>query len=42
MDPDEARAHLPRLWPYELECWTIVDEVKTRLDTEEPPEGVSV
>ncbi|MES4902761.1 MULTISPECIES: hypothetical protein [unclassified Streptomyces] len=40
LDPSEARAHLPRLWLYGLECWTIVDEVKTRLDTEEPPEGV--
>ncbi|MEU5025648.1 hypothetical protein [Streptomyces milbemycinicus] len=40
LDPREASAHLPRLWLYGLECWTIVDEVKTRLDTEEPPEGV--
>ncbi|MFC7328417.1 hypothetical protein [Marinactinospora rubrisoli] len=37
-DPEEARAHLPRLWPYELECWTIIDGVETRLDTDQPPE----
>ncbi|RCV54699.1 hypothetical protein [Marinitenerispora sediminis] len=37
-DPAEARAHLPRLWPYELECWTIIDGVETRLDTDQPPE----
>lgn len=40
LDPAEARAHLPSLWLYELECWTIIYEVKTRLDTDEPPEGV--
>lgn len=40
LDPDAARAHLPRLWPYGLECWTIVDGRETRLDTDEPPEAV--
>ncbi|MEU0523069.1 hypothetical protein [Streptomyces niveus] len=40
LDPDEARAHLPRLWPYGLECWTIIDGRETRLDTDEPPEAV--
>ncbi|MEV8361794.1 hypothetical protein [Streptomyces niveus] len=40
LDPEEARQQLPRLWLYGLECWTIIDEVKTRLDTEEPPPGV--
>ncbi|MCD9588809.1 hypothetical protein [Streptomyces sp. 8ZJF_21] len=39
LDPAEARAHLPRLWPYGLECWTVIDDVETRLDTEERPEG---
>ncbi|MER6101628.1 hypothetical protein ABT115_04585 [Streptomyces sp. NPDC001832] len=39
-EPAEAHAHLPRLWPYELECWTIVDGREVRLDTEEPPEGM--
>ncbi|WP_326695923.1 hypothetical protein OG909_32220 [Streptomyces sp. NBC_01754] len=40
LDPAEAREQLPRLWLYGLECWTVIDEVKTRLDTEEPPPGV--
>ncbi|MFC3996252.1 hypothetical protein ACFOVU_10025 [Nocardiopsis sediminis] len=40
-DPEEARAHLPRLWPYELECWTIIDGFETRLDTDQPPEQTS-
>lgn len=40
LDPQEARQQLPRLWLYGLECWTIIDEVKTRLDTEDPPPGV--
>ncbi|MFE7045295.1 hypothetical protein ACFU9X_39545 [Streptomyces atratus] len=39
LDPSEADRHVPRLWPYGLECWTIINEVKTRLDSEEPPEG---
>ncbi|MGW8850074.1 hypothetical protein ACWGNE_20125 [Streptomyces xiamenensis] len=40
LDPEEAREQLPRLWLYGLECWTIIDEVKTRLETEEPPPAV--
>lgn len=42
LDPAEARVHLPRLWLYGLECWTILDEVKTRLDGDEPPAGTGV
>ncbi|NUU25575.1 MAG: hypothetical protein HOV68_29340 [Streptomycetaceae bacterium] len=41
-DADEAYANLPRLWPYGLECWTVVDGRETRLDTDEVPEGTDI
>ncbi|MFF9436500.1 hypothetical protein ACF1BP_22505 [Streptomyces sp. NPDC014735] len=39
IDPDAAHTHLPRLWPYGLECWTIIHGHETRLDTDTPPEA---
>ncbi|WP_459251033.1 hypothetical protein [Streptomyces youssoufiensis] len=40
LDPAEARSQLPRLWPYGLECWTIVNGEETRLDADTPPRGL--
>ena len=36
-DPKEAERNLPRLWPRELECWTIVDGEERRLDEDYVP-----
>jgi len=36
-NPKEAERNLPRLWPRELECWTIVDGEERRLDEDYLP-----
>ncbi|AKC86795.1 hypothetical protein [Pseudoxanthomonas suwonensis] len=35
--PEDARRHLHALWLRELECWTVVDGVEQRLDTDYRP-----
>lgn len=37
MREEEARAHLHELWLRELECWTFIDGVETRIDTDYHP-----
>lgn len=38
LDPAEAQRHLHELWCYELECWTVVDGRKVRLDADYAPQ----
>lgn len=35
--PADARRHLHALWLRELECWTVIDGVERRLDTDHQP-----
>jgi hypothetical protein len=37
MDEKEARANLFELWLHELECWTIIQGIETRLDLDFVP-----
>lgn len=36
-NPEEAKANLHALWLRELECWTVIDGVEQRLDTDYHP-----